>query len=122
MIDVMSEPAAAALSYNYGLKLSKAQKQLIFDLGGGTFDVSIVAISLDDQGVSKDFNVIGSAGDLKCGGEDFDTALADFFGRQFYKNTNIKIKNIPAARAKLLKYCKEVKEKLSDRDQSEQEF
>ncbi len=72
---IINEPTAAALAY--GLDKSKDQKIVVFDLGGGTFDVSVleVAASGDEDNKSKVFEVISTSGDTHLGGDDFDQSF-----------------------------------------------
>ncbi|XP_065208992.1 heat shock 70 kDa protein II-like [Planococcus citri] len=76
VLRIINEPTAAALAYGLGKKNTN-ETTLIFDLGGGTFDVSILTI---DNGV---FQVISTAGDTHLGGEDFDTKMVDHFVQEF---------------------------------------
>merc|ERR1712213_189644 len=74
---IINEPTAAAIAYGLDKKATGEKNVLIFDLGGGTFDVSLLAI---DEGV---FEVQATAGDTHLGGEDFDNRLMDHFIREF---------------------------------------
>jgi len=76
VVQLLTEPTAAALSVAYEIKQTKDNNMLVFDLGGGTFDVSIVRLSeIDKNGVARRLDVIGKAGDNHLGGEDFDKEL-----------------------------------------------
>jgi len=79
VLRIINEPTAAALAYGLNSSKSKNQEQnvLIFDLGGGTFDVSVLSI---DDGV---FEVLATAGDTHLGGEDFDNRIMDHFKKEF---------------------------------------
>lgn len=80
VLRIINEPTAAAIAYGLDKKQSGAEDEqnvLIFDLGGGTFDVSLLSI---DDGV---FEVKATAGDTHLGGEDFDNILVDFFVKEF---------------------------------------
>nr|AWS31933.1 heat shock protein 70IVA.1 [Apostichopus japonicus] len=77
VLRIINEPTAAALAYGLDKKLKGEQHVLIFDLGGGTFDVSILCI---DDGI---FEVKSTAGDTHLGGEDFDNILVDHFSAEF---------------------------------------
>ena len=71
---IINEPTAAALAYGLDEKnINKKQNIMVFDLGGGTFDISI--LSLDEQ----TFEVLATGGDTHLGGEDFDNRLVKFF-------------------------------------------
>jgi len=85
VLRVVNEPTAAALAYGLD-KQSEAERQIIvYDLGGGTFDVSILSV---DQGV---FEVLATAGDTHLGGEDFDQRVMNYFVKKYNKehDTNI---------------------------------
>ena len=85
VIQIINEPTAAALSYGFGQTQDVNKKILVFDLGGGTFDVSILTIEKDNNSNSLNFKVIATSGDTQLGGEDFDNELVDYFinKRQF---------------------------------------
>ena len=72
VLRIINEPTAAAIAYGLDKKVEGEQNVLIFDLGGGTFDVSILAIA---NGI---FEVMATAGDTHLGGEDFDNRLVDY--------------------------------------------
>ncbi|MGN1409379.1 MAG: molecular chaperone DnaK, partial [Eubacteriales bacterium] len=81
VLRIINEPTAAALAYGVD-KESKEQKIMVFDLGGGTFDVSILEIS---DGV---FEVLATNGDTKLGGDDFDNRIIDWIAEEFMKENN----------------------------------
>jgi heat shock protein 5 len=84
VVRILNEPTAAAIAY--GLDKKSGEKNiLVFDLGGGTFDVSILTI---DNGV---FEVISTSGDTHLGGEDFDQRVMDYFMKLFKKKNNLDI-------------------------------
>ena len=108
VLRIINEPTAAALAYGLQNKKDKEQNVLIFDLGGGTFDVSILTI---DDGI---FEVKSTAGDTHLGGEDFDNVLVEICLNEFikkYKDREIK-KNVKAVR-KLKTACEAAKRTLS---------
>lgn len=78
VLRIINEPTAAALAYGLDKNLRGEKKVLIFDLGGGTFDVSILTI---DEGSL--FEVKATAGDTHLGGEDFDNRLVNYFCDEF---------------------------------------
>merc|ERR1712013_392401 len=80
---IINEPTAAAIAY--GLDQKKEKNVLVFDLGGGTFDVSLLSIE------DKVFEVLSTAGDTHLGGEDFDNKLTDYFVNMFKKKHNVDI-------------------------------
>ena len=85
VLRIINEPTAAALAY--GLDKKKEEKIAVFDLGGGTFDISILEIG---EGV---FEVKSTNGDTHLGGEDFDLRLIDYFASEFKKDQGIDIRN-----------------------------
>jgi heat shock protein 5 len=90
VLRIINEPTAAAIAY--GLDKKAGEKNIIvFDLGGGTFDVSLLTI---DNGV---FEVIATSGDNHLGGEDFDQRLTEHFVKIFKKKNNVDIKKDPRA-------------------------
>ncbi|MBE6142181.1 MAG: molecular chaperone DnaK [Erysipelotrichaceae bacterium] len=83
VVRIINEPTAAALAY--GLETEKSEKVLVFDLGGGTFDVSILDIG------DGTFEVVSTAGDNKLGGDDWDQVVADYIKAQIKMENNIDI-------------------------------
>jgi len=83
VVRIINEPTAAALAY--GLESEKSEKVLVFDLGGGTFDVSILDIG------DGTFEVISTAGDNKLGGDDWDAVVADYIKAQIKIESNVDI-------------------------------
>ncbi len=102
---IINEPTAAALAY--GLDKNKSAKIAVFDLGGGTFDISILDIG---DGV---FEVLSSNGDGHLGGDDFDQKLIDFVADEFKKKEGIDIRNDPMALQRLKEACEKAKCELS---------
>ena len=78
VLRIINEPTAAALAYGFDQKKNQDKNILVFDLGGGTFDVSILALQKDKTNNTTSFEVLGTAGDTNLGGEDFDNALVEF--------------------------------------------
>eukprot|EP00753_Platysulcus_tardus_P013155 PLAT3629.1.p1 GENE.PLAT3629.1~~PLAT3629.1.p1 ORF type:complete len:644 (-),score=325.55 PLAT3629.1:50-1981(-) len=105
VLRIINEPTAAALAY--GLDKKGERRVLTFDLGGGTFDVSL--LSLDD-GV---FEVLATAGDTHLGGEDFDARLVDHFAAQFKRKTGLDVHNSARAMRRLRTACERAKRTLS---------
>jgi len=93
VIRIINEPTAAAMAY--GLDKQKEQDVLVFDLGGGTFDVSILTI---DNGT---FQVLSTSGDTHLGGEDFDLRVVDYFSKMIKEKHQKDIKSDPKAFQKL---------------------
>lgn len=110
---IINEPTAAALAY--GLDKTKDQKIVVFDLGGGTFDVSIleVASTGDGDGQSKVFEVISTSGDTHLGGDDFDEALVNYVADQFKRDYGIDLRSDPMALQRLQEACEKAKKELS---------
>jgi heat shock protein 5 len=107
VLRIINEPTAAAIAY--GMDKKSGEKTIIvFDLGGGTFDVSLLTI---DNGV---FEVVSTAGDTHLGGEDFDQRLTEHFVKIFKKKNNgVDIKKDPRALAKLKQEVEKAKRDLS---------
>jgi molecular chaperone DnaK len=110
---IINEPTAAALAY--GLDKSKDEKIAVFDLGGGTFDVSIleVADAGDEDQESRVFQVISTSGDGHLGGDDFDEALIHYVADEFKKESGIDLRNDPMALQRLQEACEKAKKELS---------
>ncbi|KAG7194374.1 Heat shock protein ssb1 [Scheffersomyces spartinae] len=108
VLRIINEPTAAAIAYGLGAGKSEKEKHvLIFDLGGGTFDVSLLSI---EGGV---FTVKATAGDTHLGGQDFDTNLLDFFKNDFKKKTGLDISGDARALRRLRTACERAKRTLS---------
>merc|ERR1711977_793006 len=106
VLRVVNEPTAAALAY--GLDKTDQEKQIIvYDLGGGTFDVSVLTV---DQGV---FEVQATAGDTHLGGEDFDQRVVDYFVKSYNKKQNTDITKNPKTMGKLKREVEKAKRTLS---------
>ncbi|MDO8591606.1 MAG: molecular chaperone DnaK [bacterium] len=102
---IINEPTAAALAY--GLDKAKEEKIVVYDLGGGTFDVSILQLG---DGV---FEVLSTHGDTHLGGEDFDLRIVNHFVDQFKKESGIDIKDDKAAMQRLKEEAEKAKKELS---------
>jgi molecular chaperone DnaK len=102
---IINEPTAAALAY--GLDKGKEEKIAVFDLGGGTFDVSILQLG---EGV---FEVLSTNGDTHLGGEDFDMRIVNHFVEQFKKESGINVKDDKAAMQRLKEEAEKAKKELS---------
>lgn len=107
---IINEPTAAAIAYGLDKK-SKEMNILVFDLGGGTFDVSILSL---DNGV---FEVLATSGDTHLGGEDFDHRIMDYFVKLIKKKYKKDISNDKKALGKLRKECERAKRALSSQHQ-----
>lgn len=102
---IINEPTAAALAY--GLDKGKEEKIAVFDLGGGTFDVSILQLG---DGV---FEVLSTNGDTHLGGEDFDLRIVNHFVDEFKKESGINVKDDKAAMQRLKEEAEKAKKELS---------
>lgn len=105
---IINEPTAAALAYGYGAKDAQNLQILVYDLGGGTFDVSIIELH---EGI---VDVIATAGDNHLGGDDFDELLAGMLADGFKEEHNIDLRADHQAWARLLRAAEEAKIELSD--------
>lgn len=105
VLRIINEPSAAAIAY--GLDQKEEKNIIVFDLGGGTFDVSLLTI---DDGV---FEVLATAGDTHLGGEDFDQRVTDYFCKIFKKKNNVDIKKDSRALQKLKSEVEKAKRDLS---------
>ncbi|MCF7926066.1 MAG: molecular chaperone DnaK [Candidatus Izimaplasma sp.] len=103
---IINEPTAASLAYGIDKK-DKAQTILVFDLGGGTFDVSI--LELDDG----TFEVVSTAGDNRLGGDDFDHKIMDYLVAEFKKETSIDLSKDKMAMQRLKDAAEKAKKDLS---------
>jgi len=111
VLRIINEPTAAAIAY--GLDKMGAEKNvLIFDLGGGTFDVSLLSI---EEGI---FEVKATHGDTHLGGEDFDNSMVDYFLQEFKKKTKKDIGNHQRALRRLRTACERAKRTLSSSTQA----
>ncbi|EMD63272.1 hypothetical protein COCSADRAFT_38136 [Bipolaris sorokiniana ND90Pr] len=113
VLRIINEPTAAAIAYGLGAgKSDKERNVLIYDLGGGTFDVSLLHIQ---GGV---FTVKATAGDTHLGGQDFDTNLLDHFKKEFTKKTKKDISGDARALRRLRTACERAKRTLSNATQT----
>jgi len=113
---IINEPTAAALAY--GMDKNRGDNTVaVYDLGGGTFDISIIEIAeLDGE---HQFEVLATNGDTFLGGEDFDLRLINYFMEEFKKDTGIELKNDPIALQRLKEASEKAKIELSGREQTE---
>ena len=119
VLRVINEPTAAALSYGFDKKQDTNEKILVFDLGGGTFDISILSFKKNINNKSNyiSFEVKGSAGDTNLGGEDFDNELVKYFLKKAKCNEK-EIKNDKQAIKKLKVSCENIKKILSTSEET----
>jgi molecular chaperone DnaK len=105
VLRIINEPTSAALAY--GLDNGQPQKILVYDLGGGTFDVSVIEIG---EGVIE---VLATAGDNHLGGDDFDARLTDHVVNVFKKETKVNLTKDVTAMQRVREACEEAKKELS---------
>lgn len=110
---IINEPTAAALAYGLGKKAD--EKIAVFDLGGGTFDISILEVAQNEGGDGKVtvFEVISTSGDTHLGGDDFDEALIDYVAEEFKRENGIDLKADAMALQRLQEACEKAKKELS---------
>jgi molecular chaperone DnaK len=108
---IVNEPTAAALAY--GLDKDKSGKIAVFDLGGGTFDISILEIG---DGV---FEVLATNGDTQLGGDDFDEALINWVAEQFKQEQGVDLRTDPMALQRLKEACEKAKCELSSSSETQ---
>jgi molecular chaperone DnaK len=113
---IINEPTAAALAY--GMDKSHGDKKLaVYDLGGGTFDVSIIEIAEVDG--EHQFEVLSTNGDTFLGGEDFDMRIIDYLVAEFKKDQTVDLKNDPLALQRLKEAAEKAKIELSSSQQTD---
>ncbi|MBC7330679.1 molecular chaperone DnaK [bacterium] len=105
VLRIINEPTAAAMAYGYGK--GKSGKILVWDLGGGTFDVSILEVG---EGV---YEVLATAGDTHLGGDDFDERIANYLADEFMKQHGIDLRKDPQALQRLIEAAEKAKVELS---------
>ncbi len=113
---IINEPTAAALAYGMDKK-GRDRKIAVYDLGGGTFDVSIIEIA--DVDGEKQFEVLATNGDTFLGGEDFDMRLIDYLVDEFKKDQGMDLRNDPLALQRLKEAAERAKIELSSSQQTE---
>jgi molecular chaperone DnaK len=113
---IINEPTAAALAYGMDKKRGDS-KIIVFDLGGGTFDVSVIEIA--DIDGEHQFEVLATNGDTFLGGEDFDMRLIDYLSDEFEKDTGINLHNDPLALQRLKEAAEKAKIELSTTQQTD---
>jgi len=113
---IINEPTAAALAY--GLDKSQGDSTIaVYDLGGGTFDISIIEIA--DVDGEKQFEVLATNGDTFLGGEDFDMALIDYLAEEFKKDQGMDLTGDPLAMQRLKEAAEKAKVELSSAQQTD---
>lgn len=107
VLRIINEPTAAAIAYGLDKKADGESQIIVYDLGGGTFDVSLLSI---DDGV---FEVLATAGDTHLGGEDFDNRVMDYLSKQYKKKTGTDVGKNLKALGKLKREVEKAKRTLS---------
>src|SRR3984893_4639584 len=113
---IINEPTAAALAYGED-KQGGDRKIAVYDLGGGTFDVSIIEIAEVDG--ERQFEVLSTNGDTFLGGEDFDLRIINFLGDEFLKESGVDVRKDPLAMQRLKEASEKAKIELSSTQQTD---
>ncbi|MFQ6372215.1 molecular chaperone DnaK [Shewanella sp. YIC-542] len=113
---IINEPTAAALAY--GIDKKQGDNVIaVFDLGGGTFDISVIEIDNNDG--DQTFEVLATNGDTHLGGEDFDNRLINYLADEFKKEQGLDLRNDPLAMQRLKEAAEKAKIELSSTNQTE---
>jgi molecular chaperone DnaK len=113
---IINEPTAAALAYGLD-KQGSDRKIAVYDLGGGTFDISIIEIAEVDG--ERQFEVLSTNGDTFLGGEDFDLRVINFLAEQFLKESGVDVRKDPLAMQRLKEAAEKAKIELSSTQQTD---
>ncbi|MGC1730365.1 MAG: molecular chaperone DnaK, partial [Steroidobacteraceae bacterium] len=113
---IINEPTAAALAYGLD-KQGSDRKIAVYDLGGGTFDISIIEIAEVDG--ERQFEVLSTNGDTFLGGEDFDLRIINFLAEQFLKESGVDVRKDPLAMQRLKEAAEKAKIELSSTQQTD---
>lgn len=117
---IINEPTAAALAFGIDkLERGQEKKVAIYDLGGGTFDISIIEITSDPETGDKQFDVLSTNGDTFLGGEDFDNALINYLVEEFKKDSGVDLNNDKLALQRLKEHAEKAKIELSTAQQTD---
>lgn len=114
---IINEPTAAALAYGVDKGTAKNGKIAVYDLGGGTFDISI--IELDELEGEKSFEVLSTNGDTFLGGEDFDNKIIDYIVEEFLKEQKIDLRKDPLSMQRIKESAEKAKIELSSASQTD---
>jgi len=112
VLRIINEPTAACLAYGID-KVGKEQKIMVFDLGGGTLDVTILEMGWDKEQKASTFEVLATCGENQLGGTDMDNVLIDYIINEFKKETGIDLKNDKMAFQRLREAAEKAKVELS---------
>src|SRR3954467_2434917 len=113
---IINEPTAAALAYGLD-KAGGDRKVAVYDLGGGTFDISIIEFA--DVDGERQFEVLSTNGDTFLGGEDFDKRVIDYLGEEFKKESGVDVRRDPLAMQRLKEAAEKAKIELSSSQQTD---
>lgn len=117
VLGIMNEPTAAAYAYGFEKEVvDKRKKILIYDFGGGTFDISIIEVD------KHEIKLIGSGGESHLGGVDIDILIADYFNSRYKDKTTIDLRENPQRMKKLIRICEEAKIILSQAQEADIDF
>ena len=111
VLRIINEPTSAALAY--GLNTGTGQKVLVYDLGGGTFDVSVIEIG------ENLIEVLATCGDNHLGGDDFDACIVDWALEELWRTQQVEIRKDPVALARVREAAEQAKKELSTADRTE---
>jgi molecular chaperone DnaK len=115
---IINEPTAAAMAY--GMDKKRDEKIVVFDLGGGTFDVSVLEVAASGGGDdARVFQVLSTSGDTHLGGDDFDQVLIHHVANQFQKEQGIDLRQDSMALQRLQEACEKAKRELSSAPQTD---
>jgi len=117
VLRIINEPTAAALAYGVDKNEKKDRKIAVYDLGGGTFDISIIDIAVVDG--DKQFEVLSTNGDTFLGGEDFDQRLMDYLINEFKKESGVDLSQDVMALQRLKEAAEKTKIELSSNNQTD---
>ena len=119
VMDIINEPTAAAVAFGFqqgfmnpANKDQERKKILVYDLGGGTFDVTVMEIG------GPDFNALATDGDVQLGGRDWDQRLVDYVAEEFIRKFNVDPREDPNAAGRLWRECEDAKRTLSARQKA----
>jgi len=119
VLRIINEPTAAALAYGYG-EQKKEAVILVYDLGGGTFDVSLLEVEVDKSSEERDvYQVLATSGDTHLGGDDFDERLINFMADEFRKENGVDLRKDPQAHQRLKEAAEKAKCELSTTEQTQ---
>ncbi len=118
VLRIINEPTAAALAYGHGQQAKEATI-LVYDLGGGTFDVSILDVEITAAEEERDaYHVLATSGDTRLGGDDFDELLVDYIADEFQKENNVDLRQDRQALQRLREAAEKAKCELSTTQQT----